>query len=470
MNLPSSYEQKIRAFLAAPRGSTARVQWIHCTHVKVYVRKSQRRFLDIGLRETIEIANVEVLSKYQRSGLYSALLALFDECAGDRVVYIENVHFEEHYPIYLRRGFTQDPNSYGYSANFYKMNVKERIIYLIYEVSKHSNSNIKVGVVLNTTKLGSLGWRGAQFDSLEELLNKEFETTLFHKKLTLRGDEDCTVDSLAAFIQARLDDEPVTYVQDRVCQVIQDVLRLTKPPALDATFTDLKLTNGKLERLQVALLREFPDFQVDYSVQKFLTVRELVQYIEAFGVEPKAAEPKVPEGLAKAPQPYSDAWLYQHCDRFSKGLISNIEFVLQLQLPPDVVSAALQVSKLPYRAASKIEVSDLMHDDPRSDATEEASPLYQEKTAIKSFLEAIRLRMQILDGINIECLHRSRFPRKIGIKLFDGGFHLYSQHIASQLGSTAHVDTINNIVWAPAQAFTDAGISVPDVILAHLNE
>lgn len=75
-------------------------------------------------------------------------------------------------------------------------------------------------------------------------------------------------------------------------------------------------------------------------------------------------------------QEFSTKWLQQITERYRSGLIGDLEFVLQLQVSPEVVTSMLAVNKLPFMAARKIEISDLLHDDPRIEmAAEKEAPV-----------------------------------------------------------------------------------------------
>ncbi len=126
--LPAAYEQEVREFLTETVEWTRRAEWINCAEVSCYIRRAQRSFIlpsgeSLSLA-TLEIANVAVEPVHQNKGLYAALLDVFDDVAGSRAVYVENVHFPEQYPIYLKRGFTPiyfQGDSRSWPASFYKL-------------------------------------------------------------------------------------------------------------------------------------------------------------------------------------------------------------------------------------------------------------------------------------------------------------------------------------------------------------
>lgn len=128
MKLSPEFAQQVREFLAPRETLGRRAEWINCTELQCYMRRGQRTFQRLPENpsvsiHTIEIANITVHPKYQGQGCYAALLDLFDEVAGDRAVYVENVHFPEQYPLYLKRGFTPIylKESPDFPASFFKL-------------------------------------------------------------------------------------------------------------------------------------------------------------------------------------------------------------------------------------------------------------------------------------------------------------------------------------------------------------
>ncbi len=86
-----------------PRNSNFR-----CRYMDVYLRLSFRTF-DGKRYPTIELARINVIDKYQRKGMLSALLKLLEANAKDRYMFIENVSERGQFAIYHRRGFTLIP-------------------------------------------------------------------------------------------------------------------------------------------------------------------------------------------------------------------------------------------------------------------------------------------------------------------------------------------------------------------------
>lgn len=91
---------------------------------------------------------------------------------------------------------------------------------------------------------------------------------------------------------------------------------------------------------------------------------------------------------------FSTVWLQDLVHRYSQGLMSEIEFVLQLQVEPHVVDAMLTVQKLPYNAAGKIEVSDLLHDDPRLEISFKEKDSKDAPSIISDYLSLVKRKIR----------------------------------------------------------------------------
>lgn len=118
MSLDPKYIEKVRAFIAQPTEIFGHRQWLVCKQMQCYMRLGTRRIMlpDIVSApyiefQTVEVANVEVSSKWRGKGLYNEFLSLVERCAGNRVVYVENVLKEDQYALYLQRGFVAAPNT-----------------------------------------------------------------------------------------------------------------------------------------------------------------------------------------------------------------------------------------------------------------------------------------------------------------------------------------------------------------------
>lgn len=82
--------------------------------------------------------------------------------------------------------------------------------------------------------------------------------------------------------------------------------------------------------------------------------------------------------------------LDERVQQYRDGLISDIEFLLQVQIEPIIVERMLAVQKLPYRAASKIIIDDLYNDDPRKEPLEHALVTRLTKSSKGAFFETLQ--------------------------------------------------------------------------------
>lgn len=56
--------------------------------------------------------------------------------------------------------------------------------------------------------------------------------------------------------------------------------------------------------------------------------------------------------------------------QYQAGMVHEFEFLLKVQLHPELIERILQAQKLPYRAVAKLSIDDLNNDDPRLPANE----------------------------------------------------------------------------------------------------
>jgi GNAT superfamily N-acetyltransferase len=73
-------------FLQGSRTNT----WIEAGPIRIYLRKTDRTFND-KLLPTIDVANILILPRYQRRGLFTACLQHIEDSPSVSLVYIENV-------------------------------------------------------------------------------------------------------------------------------------------------------------------------------------------------------------------------------------------------------------------------------------------------------------------------------------------------------------------------------------------
>ncbi len=109
--------------------------------------------------------------------------------------------------------------------------------------------------------------------------------------------------------------------------------------------------------------------------------------------------------------------LDERVQQYRDGLISDIEFLLQVQIEPMIVERMLAVQKLPYRAASKIIIDDLYNDDPRKEPLEHDLVTRLTKSSKGAFFETLQEM----------CDDKLKAPMEISIHLpADGGPTVFS--------------------------------------------
>ncbi len=115
--LGPGFSKKIRDFINTPFIGFSKCEWLTCKYMKVYMRRIPIPMRIDTSRDCIVVATVSVM--HQGRGIYSCFLRFLEQEAQGRTLVIENVLDPKHYPIYLRRGFTQF-SSDGCSTSFYK--------------------------------------------------------------------------------------------------------------------------------------------------------------------------------------------------------------------------------------------------------------------------------------------------------------------------------------------------------------
>ncbi len=105
--------------------SDARNYWVSEPKMKAYVRKSYRVIEDQVEEKVIDIANVEVISKYRGTGVYRSALPRMEQAskdAGFTVIFLESVLEERLLDFYEKHGYTRcPPNAYNTrQINFFK--------------------------------------------------------------------------------------------------------------------------------------------------------------------------------------------------------------------------------------------------------------------------------------------------------------------------------------------------------------
>ncbi len=206
---------------------------------------------------------------------------------------------------------------------------------------------------------------------------------------------------------------------------------------------------------------------------------------------PKKAVDVAPKRRDKAPAPvpaeFSDVWLHDVCNRFVTGSITNIDLVLQLQVHPDVIEAMLAVSRLPFQASRKIEISDLLHDDPRiemakadvkSDAAltttvGHATPRHGINVTgptSRQFVGAILRRADMDATMALGVAYPpDRMTQMVGIIAPNGNvaqdiYRFYHKFFISGYKSKNSISIDNRMVWISLNILNKAGVTVPDVM------
>jgi len=171
-------------------------------------------------------------------------------------------------------------------------------------------------------------------------------------------------------------------VLERVIKVIRAVDPfLIANIARHTRLSKLYWSKNEFNCVTVELRKEFEPFPLfkEAQVEDFDSVGDLVDNINvAIEIHTKLGNPKpkkskrpvsnlATSASASDSLEFSDAWLGHQCNRYTQGLISNIELVMSMQIQPEVIDAMFLVNELPYQAARKIEISDLLHNDPRTE-------------------------------------------------------------------------------------------------------
>ena len=137
MSLPQEFVDDLRRFLLADDSDShifGKSQWIEHRLVKVYARRISKCVASLHAKPipVLVLASVEVSETRRNRGWFSQILQIFEECAGSRVVYIEQVLIPEHGSIYARRGYTRidthalfAPYVNEYPCDFYKKVIKD---------------------------------------------------------------------------------------------------------------------------------------------------------------------------------------------------------------------------------------------------------------------------------------------------------------------------------------------------------
>lgn len=379
------------------------------------------------------------------------------------------------------------------------------------------------GHVGPTSRFNELGWTVNVFHRFERALRTEFAApALFTDHPDL--EDFPTVGELANHIDTHLDQSvsagnqrrketkrknmqtlqvhgPAT-VEDHVIQAITSVdanaRAALQTPASNTSMAEFDLASDQWTAIEGVLCEFFHDGDLfdSYRLSSFQTLGDLVAHImEEIGIPVGKAnkskdKPKAKKTKGTPPkqhQPFSDGWLYQQCHRYSEGLLSSLELVMNLQLPPEVVASMLLVNKLPYKASRKIEISDLMHDDPRIEAAasdEDEAPLaipsYEQlQYNIRSKLAVPNTDLHIsfvIGGSDHSLQLGVQFGATDNTPAVQWANEFLQYILASLPGSPPRLVSATqcelnfNIVWVTPALLEQVGILVPRTLIDRLHE
>lgn len=97
--------------------------WIKEPKISVYVRKNYR-FIDDCFRETLDLANVEVVKRYRGRGVFTSFLDRAETAAKQLqwVIYVECIMEPRLIPFLRRRGYKQNKSIDAYlPISLYKL-------------------------------------------------------------------------------------------------------------------------------------------------------------------------------------------------------------------------------------------------------------------------------------------------------------------------------------------------------------
>ncbi len=373
--------------------------------------------------------------------------------------------------------------------------LQERVLECIFTVD---DSAAVFGSMDADTLLTTLEWNKSQFETLEKALCIEFENEdLFDLYGVLHfstlGDLTEHIEDIVAPRKKKpmkfKRDRSFTKILGRVIHIIHSVLPKTKK-SLDKD-TRLNTLGAPRILLQTSLSEEFdlPLFlETDPFKNAGSTIESLVIHIQS-EFDPMSPPKKSKDTTAVPVKAFTDNWLHQHCERFTEGCISNMEFLLQLQVAPDVVAAMLHVGKLPYQAARKIEVSDLLHDDPRIEASDnDMRPQTLISDVCTEYVACIRSKLAVPHGapgtevsINILIGTTPKVQGQVGVAFGDTNntpgiqwANEFLQYLLSYAGNPPQLvgqykcELVHNIVWVTPEMLAEAKLGLPGSIHAHL--
>lgn len=88
-------------------------KWFNSKFMEVYLRNGLKNVNGQVVR-CITVSNVQVYEEYQGTGEYGKFLDIIEQAAGNKPIYIENVHQREQDQIYLTRGYRLIPDQYSH--------------------------------------------------------------------------------------------------------------------------------------------------------------------------------------------------------------------------------------------------------------------------------------------------------------------------------------------------------------------